>query len=64
MKVRFGVMVSGGAPFPHDEASAFTFQKNLLQLQLAMEDAFIDIATQSGRPTVILLDRGAMDGKV
>ena len=58
------LLFGGGAPFPHDEASAFTFQKNLLRLQLSMEDAFIDIATQSGRPTVILLDRGAMDGKV
>ena len=57
------LLFGGGAPFPRDEATGLTFQKNLLKLQLAMEDAFIDLATQSGRPSVILLDRGAMDGK-
>lgn len=57
------LLFGGGAPFPHDEASALTFQKNLLKLQLSLEEAFIELATQSGRPSVILLDRGAMDGK-
>ena len=45
------------------QATGFTFQKNLLRLQLSIEEAFIDLATHSGRPSVILLDRGAMDGK-
>ena len=54
---------SGGVPFPHDDDTALTFQRNLLQAQLTTEDAFIDLATQSGRPAVILLDRGTMDGK-
>lgn len=57
------LLFGGGVPFPSDEASAFTLQKNLLNMQMAIEDAFINIAEQSGRPTVILLDRGTMDGK-
>ena len=54
------LLFGGGAPFPHDEATSFTLQKNLLKLQLSLEDAFAEIATVSGRPTVMLLDRGEM----
>jgi len=57
------LLFGGGCPPPSDEASAFVFQRNLIGTQIALEEAFIDLAKQSGRPTVILLDRGAMDGK-
>lgn len=43
------LLFGGGVPFPSDEASAFTLQKNLLNMQMAIEDAFINIAEQSGR---------------
>ena len=56
-------LFSGGCPFPTDEQSAFTFQKNLLQLQIASEEAFVNLAIASGRKAMVLFDRGLMDGK-
>ena len=46
-----------------DEASGFAFQKHLMQVQREVEDAFVALAKGSGRPAVMLLDRGLMDGK-
>ncbi|KAL1508542.1 hypothetical protein AB1Y20_004641 [Prymnesium parvum] len=57
------LLFSNGAPFPHDENSGFAFQKNLLRLQIAIEEAFVDLASSSGRKAMILCDRGLMDGK-
>mgnify|MGYP000930693524 CR=1 FL=1 len=47
------------------ESQGLAFQKVLMKLQVALEDSFIDIgklASQSGGDTVILIDRGLMDG--
>lgn len=58
------LLFGGGAPFPHDDDTTIAFQKNLLRLQLALEEAMEDLANQSGRERcVLLMDRGAMDGK-
>ena len=57
------LLFGGGVPIPHDESTALVFQRNLLKLQLAAEENFHDLAVSSGRPAVILLDRGTMDGK-
>ena len=38
-------------------------EKHLMQVQREVEDAFIALAKGSGRPAVVLLDRGLMDGK-
>jgi len=57
------MLFSGGVPLPSDEASGFAFQKHLMQVQREVEDAFIALAKGSGRPAVVLLDRGLMDGK-
>lgn len=58
------LLFGGGAPFPHDDDTTIAFQKNLLKLQLALEEAMEDIANASGRDRcVLLMDRGAMDGK-
>jgi hypothetical protein len=38
------------------------FQINLMKLQLGLEESFIEIGANSKEPTVILTDRGLMDG--
>ncbi|MDW8249900.1 MAG: AAA family ATPase, partial [Myxococcales bacterium] len=39
----------------------YVFQSNLLRLQLALEDTFLALARSTGEPSVLLLDRGALD---
>eukprot|EP00966_Prymnesium_polylepis_P161554 3733654-Prymnesium_polylepis.1 len=57
------MLFGGGCPFPHDETSGFVFQKNLLKLQIALEEAFTELGEASGRKCMMLFDRGLMDGK-
>ena len=57
------LLFGGGVPFPHDEASAMLLQKTILRLQITLEDMLEEIGRASGRPTLILLDRGTLDGK-
>jgi hypothetical protein len=33
-----------------------------MKMQMALEDIFLETAVQKGKPTVILCDRGVMDG--
>lgn len=46
------------------ESQGLAFQKCLMRLQVALEDAFIDIAklADTREDVVILIDRGLMDG--
>lgn len=57
------MLFQGGIPFPTNEAEGFYVQRNLMKLQLAAEDAFLDICRTLRKPTVVLCDRGTMDGK-
>jgi hypothetical protein len=43
-------------------ANAVSFQKNLMKLQMELEDIFIEIAKTSDKHCIILFDRGVMDG--
>ncbi len=43
-------------------ADAVKFQMNLMKLQMSLEDIFIEIAQTSEKHTIILFDRGVMDG--
>ena len=43
-------------------AQAVKFQISLMQMQMNLEDVFLDIAINSGKPCVVLMDRGVMDG--
>ena len=43
-------------------AKAVHFQINLMKLQMSLEDNFLQIAMASDQPTIILCDRGVMDG--
>jgi hypothetical protein len=42
---------------------AYNFQVGLINLQLQLEETFEIVARATGRPTVLLCDRGLMDGK-
>jgi len=57
------MLFSGGVPLPHDEASAFVLQKHMLRVQREVEDAFLALAREAGRPAVVIFDRGLMDGR-
>jgi len=41
---------------------AVKFQISLMKLQMNLEDVFVEIAQASEIPTVIICDRGVMDG--
>mmetsp|Transcript_41743 Transcript_41743/g.69538 ORF Transcript_41743/g.69538 Transcript_41743/m.69538 type:complete len:470 (-) Transcript_41743:304-1713(-) len=38
------------------------FQANLIKVQMAIEDAFTDLARSTRQPSVVICDRGVMDG--
>ncbi len=59
------ILMKGGAFIETPKmtlASAVRFQINLMKLQMSLEDNFIQIAMGSDQPTIILCDRGVMDG--
>jgi hypothetical protein len=37
-------------------------QANIMKTQMALEDTFVDIAMNEEKPSVIICDRGLMDG--
>lgn len=45
------------------EAGQVAMQYNLLKTQLHLEDSLRDLAKATGKPAVILCDRGTMDGR-
>jgi predicted ATPase len=58
------LLFTGGARF--DGSSLFTelsFEANKIRVQMGLEDAFMDLAKASQRPTVIICDRGTMDSR-
>lgn len=58
------IVISNGAPYPGISAERnrlLTYEKTMIVLQTNMEDAFINIAKSTGRPSIIVCDRGALD---
>eukprot|EP01080_Neovahlkampfia_damariscottae_P001163 gene1163-10677_t len=53
----------GGAKFSPDMSKdeLLTFEASLIKSQLALEDAFYDIAKSTGKKSIVICDRGAMD---
>ena len=43
-------------------AEAVRFQINVMKMQMSLEDIFIEIALNIDYPTIIICDRGVMDG--
>jgi len=51
-------------PSPHSQnfaAQKFAFQRNILKLQLQMERCYSNLAGSTGRPTIVVFDRGLRD---
>ena len=59
------MLMKGGAFIQSGKMSfsnAVKFQINLMKMQMALEDNFLEIALSCDKPSVILCDRGVMDG--
>mmetsp|Transcript_12995 Transcript_12995/g.20144 ORF Transcript_12995/g.20144 Transcript_12995/m.20144 type:complete len:175 (+) Transcript_12995:536-1060(+) len=59
------ILMKGGALIQTPNMSfsnAVKFQISLMKLQMNLEDIFVEIAQSSDIPTIILCDRGVMDG--
>jgi hypothetical protein len=57
------IMINGGCQYPGMEGKEELdeFETALLKLQLQMESSFTQCAASTGRPSVLVLDRGLMD---
>ena len=49
------------SPTPHDEAHQLKWEACKMQLQMDMEDALTEVATSSGKRSVVICDRGMPD---
>ncbi|CAG9329645.1 unnamed protein product [Blepharisma stoltei] len=59
------LLMKGGAMINldgSDESAQVELQANLMQMQMALEDTFTEIASATREKSVILCDRGLMDG--
>jgi predicted ATPase len=57
------LLLSNGVSVPSTSSAWFTFQNQILKLQLSLERTFTKIASSTGRPSIIIMDRGLLDGK-
>jgi len=57
------ILFNSGVGFPQNDYEAMTFQLGLARIQLQMERSFISIVAMTGRPSIIIFDRGLLDGK-
>jgi nicotinamide riboside kinase len=58
------IVISNGAPYPGISAERnrlLTYEKAMINLQIQMEETFRVIAQSTGRPSVLICDRGALD---
>eukprot|EP00760_Papus_ankaliazontas_P012488 PhM_4_TR15329/c0_g1_i1/m.60848 len=56
------IMMGGGLRFGNPDHTT-AFQHLLLRTQLYLEDTFLDVARVAGGPSLVISDRGALDGK-
>jgi len=57
------MLVTGGLQWNDDNEKTIENQLALLRTQIALEDAFYQIAKATRAPSVIICDRGVMDGR-
>ena len=59
------VMMNGGCKYPGLDADAplVEFETALMRLQMQTEDSFAQVAASTGRPSVLVMDRGLLDIK-
>jgi len=56
------ILIGGGVDFASLDQEGFVkFENNLLSIQVAMEETFIDLARRAKGPAIVLCDRGTMD---
>ena len=57
------ILINGGAKYPGEDGGdkLIAFETELIRMQIAMENSFEGIARSTGKPSVIILDRGLMD---
>ena len=56
------ILLGGGADLGALDRDGFlSFEKNLINLQISMEEAFIDLGRRYPEPSIVLCDRGTMD---
>eukprot|EP00002_Diphylleia_rotans_P026180 TRINITY_DN5208_c0_g1_i1.p1 TRINITY_DN5208_c0_g1~~TRINITY_DN5208_c0_g1_i1.p1 ORF type:complete len:489 (+),score=92.72 TRINITY_DN5208_c0_g1_i1:45-1511(+) len=53
------LMTGGVSPFVG--GNLCLFEESIMRVQMALEDVFYDIASSSGKPSILLCDRGMMD---
>ena len=57
------LFLNSGVAFPQNQEQQFLFQKSICVLQLALERTMTRIVQSTGRPSIIIFDRGLMDTK-
>eukprot|EP00758_Cryptobia_borreli_P016553 Tbor_TRINITY_DN6119_c0_g1::TRINITY_DN6119_c0_g1_i8::g.22409::m.22409 len=57
------LLTKGGLQWTDDPVATMKYQLALLRTQIALEDQFYAIAEASGKPSIIVSDRGTMDGR-
>lgn len=57
------IMIQGGCVYPGEAAGQrlIDFETALIRLQLQMENSFQQVARSTGKPSVIIVDRGLID---
>uniref|UniRef100_A0A7S2DHA1 NadR/Ttd14 AAA domain-containing protein n=1 Tax=Octactis speculum TaxID=3111310 RepID=A0A7S2DHA1_9STRA len=57
------ILISGGCVYPGENAGQklIDFETGLIELQMQIEDSFLKIASSTGRPSVVVMDRGLLD---
>lgn len=58
-------MMNGGCKYPGIDGgeALMEFEMALINLQMQMERTFTKVATSTGRPSVVIMDRGLLDIK-
>lgn len=59
------ILIRGGAAYPglapENSERLLVFEKGIIDLQLQVEESFLAVARSTGRPSVVVLDRGLLD---
>lgn len=57
------LIFNSGVMFDPEESFILALQQSIMTMQLEMERALTRIAATTGRPSILILDRGLLDGK-
>lgn len=58
-------MINGGCRYPglalQMQDQLLAFEKSIILVQMQIEESFVDVARSTGRPSVVVYDRGLLD---